>query len=89
MSTSKSISEARKHFPDIIQGATDGEITEVTKRGEPVAVIISIAEYKRLTHEKGFFMDGVRQLQTEITSLDDSDEFQPERDAGQNRDFTW
>lgn len=45
-----SIAEAKNRLPAIIHGVEEGEAVELTRRGRPVAVIISSREYKLLTH---------------------------------------
>lgn len=49
MATSYSIAEARNQFTALVRRVEQGEKpVQVTRRGEPVAVILSIDEYARL-----------------------------------------
>jgi prevent-host-death family protein len=48
MTKSRSIADARKNLPGLIRDAESGEAIELTRRGEPVAVLISTREYERL-----------------------------------------
>jgi prevent-host-death family protein len=44
-----SIAEARDQFTTIIRSVESDHPVEVTRRGQPVAVVLSIDEYRRLT----------------------------------------
>lgn len=46
-----SIAEARSNLPTVIKAAEAGTEIEITRRGEPVAVVISINDYRK-THGK-------------------------------------
>ncbi|MSP59728.1 MAG: type II toxin-antitoxin system prevent-host-death family antitoxin [Myxococcales bacterium] len=48
MSTRYSIAEARSRLPGLLRDAEGGAAIEITRRGEPVAVVISAAEYRRI-----------------------------------------
>jgi prevent-host-death family protein len=48
MSRRYSIAEARSRFPTIIDEAEAGVEVELTRRGQPVAVVLSRREYDRL-----------------------------------------
>ena len=43
-----SIAEARNNLPRLVHVAEDGEPVRLTRRGQPVAVILSLHEYERL-----------------------------------------
>ena len=51
MSRRVSIADARNHLTRILRQVEDGEIIEVTRRGEPVAALIPMSEYRRLRAE--------------------------------------
>jgi prevent-host-death family protein len=44
-----SIAEARSSLPSLVREAESGKSVELTRRGEPVAVLIGRQEYLRLT----------------------------------------
>lgn len=44
-----SIQEARKQLPRLVDRAEGGHPVEITRQGKPVAVLLSIAEYGRLS----------------------------------------
>ncbi len=43
-----SIAEARDHLPGLVRQVERGGPVELTRRGKPVAVLVSIEEYRRL-----------------------------------------
>ena len=43
-----SIAEARSHLPSIIDEAEAGVEVELTRRGQPVAVVVSLRQFERL-----------------------------------------
>ena len=44
-----SIAEARKHMAHLVDQAEHGQVVRLTRRGKPVAVVISIAKFDGLT----------------------------------------
>lgn len=54
------VQEARQRFSEVLRAAEAGEPQIVTKHGEEVAVVIDIAEYRRLRGESVGFMDYLR-----------------------------
>lgn len=50
-----SIAEARDRFAQIVHEAENGKLVEITRRGQSVAVVLSLSEYQRLTREKSKF----------------------------------
>jgi prevent-host-death family protein len=44
----QSIAEARNNLPQLVREAESGEPTELTRRGESVAVVIGLTQYERL-----------------------------------------
>ncbi|WP_437870273.1 type II toxin-antitoxin system Phd/YefM family antitoxin [Sorangium sp. So ce363] len=55
-----SVAEARAHLPSIIEQAQAGEVVELTRRGRPVAVVLSRAEFERLRSDRPSFGDAYR-----------------------------
>ena len=43
-----SIAEARNHFTALVRAVERESAVELTRRGKPVAVVLSIQEYERL-----------------------------------------
>ena len=50
-----SISDARTHLPALVREAEAGQQIKLTRRGRPVAVVISLGEFQRLQTGKGSF----------------------------------
>ncbi len=46
----RSIAEARRNLPSLVRDAEEGEAVELTRRGKPVAVLLSSREYSLLSH---------------------------------------
>ena len=55
-----SVAEARQHFARLIERAQQGKTIEITRRGEPVAVLLSASEYSAITGEHPSFIDATR-----------------------------
>ena len=60
MGTRYSITEARSHLPAIVDQAASGLDVELTRRGEPVAVVVSTREIERLRGRQKHFSDAYR-----------------------------
>jgi len=60
MSKRYSIAEARSNLPTIVDQAEAGAEVELTRRGKPVAVIISHRQLERLRSERPRFADVYR-----------------------------
>mgnify|MGYP000585584444 CR=1 FL=1 len=55
MAKQHSIAEARNSLPSLVRAAESGKAVELTRRGEPVAVLIGRRQYERLTMKyRGF-----------------------------------
>ncbi|MFH1531757.1 MAG: type II toxin-antitoxin system Phd/YefM family antitoxin [Pseudomonadota bacterium] len=48
MDDGHSIADARNNLARLVHIAEDGEAVRLTRRGRPIAVILSLAEYERL-----------------------------------------
>jgi prevent-host-death family protein len=60
MSRRYSIAEARSRLPRIIDEAEAGGTVELTRRGQPVAVLVSPREFERLRGRPSHFSDAYR-----------------------------
>ena len=61
-----SIAEARAQLPAIIDKAESGVHVELTRRGEPVAVLVSTHEFERLCGRQTPFSQSYRQFLTTV-----------------------
>lgn len=57
-----SIAEARSRLPDIVDQAESGVEVELTRRGQPVAVLVSHWEFERLRGKRSQFGDAYRKF---------------------------
>lgn len=57
-----SVAEARAHLPSILVQAEAGEAIELTRRGQPVAVVLSHEAFERLRNPRPSFADAYRNL---------------------------
>jgi antitoxin Phd len=72
-----SIAEAKNRLPSIIHYIEKGPYVELTRRGKPVAVLLSIQEYERLSRKyTGFwnalsaFRQNIHDEDIEISDMD-------------------
>lgn len=88
MVKSYSIAEARDQFATIVHNLEKSSPIEVTRRGKPVAVLLSIEAYQRLQSQKlGFWEAYTTFLQTvDLTNLPDEDLFIDIRDKSPGRE---
>jgi prevent-host-death family protein len=57
-----SIAEARSNLPSIVDQAEAGQAIELTRRGKPVAVLMSLRELERLRGERSSFGEAYRRF---------------------------
>lgn len=85
---SVSIAQARSGLPRLIREAEAGGAVEITRRGRPVAVLVSAETYRRLTAGSPSFagcLDAfLAEARTDEVGLD-RDEFLDLRDRGAGR----
>jgi prevent-host-death family protein len=77
------VQEAKQRFSEVLRAAESGEPQIVTKHGEEVAVVIDIAEYRRLRGESVSFMDYLRADAVADHDLD----IEPRRDRPRDIDL--
>jgi len=64
--TKVSVAEARQNFARLIRTAQQGRAIEITRRGEPVAVLLSASEYLALTGERPSFVEAVDRVRERL-----------------------
>jgi prevent-host-death family protein len=57
-----SIADARANLPDIVDQAEAGGEVELTRRGQPVAVVVSRRTFDRLRDRRGQFSDAYQRF---------------------------
>jgi prevent-host-death family protein len=83
-----SIAEARSNLPTIVDQAEAGAEVELTRRGKPVAVIISHHQLERLRSDRPRFVDAYRAFLQKHSLQDigiENDFFQTAREKGTGR----
>jgi prevent-host-death family protein len=62
MSRRYSIADARTSLPAIVDQAEAGERVELTRRGKPVAVVVSLREFERLRGDRSRFGEAYKKF---------------------------
>jgi prevent-host-death family protein len=70
MSRQYSIADARASLPDIVDQAEAGIEVELTRRGRPVAVVVSRRTFDRLREKRGQFSEAYQRFLAQF-SLDE------------------
>lgn len=82
--SSASVAQAKNNLPNLIQQAESGEVVHITRRGRPVAVLLSEREFARLqapqTGFADFLHDWRREMQAQEADFADGGEFENVRD---------
>lgn len=90
--TKVSVAEARQNFARLIKKAQRGKPIEITRRGEPVAVLLSASDYLHLTGDRPSFIDAVDRVRErlEVDSLAIGEvEFEGLRDESPGREASF
>lgn len=88
MSQRYSIADARTSLPTIVDQAEAGQRVELTRRGKPVAVVVSLREFERLRGGRPRFSDAYRNFLAKysLKEVGFDDDFAPyTRDRGTGR----
>jgi prevent-host-death family protein len=85
-----SITEARNSLPSLVRAAESGKAVELTRRGEPVAVLIGRRQYERLILKyRGFsaaYEDFTREFDLDELAIDPDELFAGARDQSHGRE---
>lgn len=77
------LQEAKSNLSQLIKQATNGEVQSVTVHGKPTAVVVSAAEYARLTRHRGKLSTALLRPDLAGEDLD----FSRSRDTGREIDL--
>ena len=84
MTKRHSIAEARNNLPSLVREVESGKAVELTRRGEPVAILIGRRQYARLTSRHSRFFEAYQRFMREFEladlSLDPDELFSGARD---------
>lgn len=90
MGKPRSIAEARSNLPQLIREAEEGNVVELTRHGEQVAVLIGRKQYDQLTAGRRSFAeawaDFVRTVDLQELEIDPDEIFAGVRDQSAGRD---
>lgn len=83
-----SISEARKRLPSLVRQAEKGSAISLTRRGEPVAVLVSTDKYSELAKEKPELASVLEEFRKDfdLVELNIADIYADVRDRSPGRD---
>ena len=88
-----SIADARSQLPTIIHTVERGDITQLTRRGKPVAILLSLKEYETLLSQgKGNLLQAFKAYQSIMLPTNDAildDEVDSWRDSEIGRKLPW
>jgi antitoxin Phd len=86
-----SIADAQGRLRAIVHDAEKGDVAELTRRGKPVAVVLSIADYERLRGAPGNFWSALQEFRAshDLAGLDVEAVFEGARDRSPGRDSKW
>ena len=73
METQYTISEAKNRLPSIVHSVERGPSVKLTRRGRPVAVLLSIKEYENLLHKNIGFWNALTDFRKQVAELGISD----------------
>jgi prevent-host-death family protein len=90
MAKRRSIAEARGSLPSLVREAESGRAIELTRRGEPVAVLIGRRRYIQLTSMRCGFSEAYgkfkRDVDLEQLAIDPDEVFAGARDETRGRE---
>ncbi len=89
MSKSVSVAQARTGLPNLLRDVERGETVEITRRGRPVAILLSVGGYELLTAGRRAFTDAYRVWRASVADEDlvlPRDYFRQLRDRSPGRD---
>lgn len=87
-----SIAEARNRFAEIVHDLKRVPRVEVTRRGRPVAILISVEEFQRLRSESTGFSSAYEAFRSTVDLLSagiEPEVFANVRDQSQGREMNW
>jgi antitoxin Phd len=96
MARQYSIAQARDRLPSLVHEAERGEPIELTRRGKPVAVIVSFEDYQRMppTSKRQGPWDVIEEWRASMTpeeleELNVDEVYRDVRDKSPGRDFSF
>jgi prevent-host-death family protein len=88
MAKQYSIADARRNLPTVVDEVAAGSEVQLTRRGRPVAVVVSIEEYDRLKAQRTTFGEAYKAFRRKFPEAGggiSSRHFRSVRDRGRGR----
>ena len=93
MPNTYSIAEAKNRLGSVVHEAEAGPAVELTRRGRPVAMVVSISEYRRLRQPRRTLWDAIEDFRgrydMEALAIDPEEVWGDARDTSPGKDFCW
>jgi prevent-host-death family protein len=91
MKRTASIAQARDELAALIHDAEAGTPVEITRRGRPVVILLSLADYERLRGGRRGFGEALASFRdrNDLESADVAAAFDDVRDASRGREVDW
>lgn len=90
MNTAYSIAEARHDLARLVHKAESGKVIQLTRYGKPVAVIVSMDEFKCKRKKRTGFWEALQEFNRRYSHIViDEDVFANVRDKGTGRPSPW
>jgi prevent-host-death family protein len=93
MTKSYSIAQAKNLLGRVVHEAEEGTQVELTRRGRPVAVLLSLTEFERLRRPRPDFWSACQQLRERFDlaalDIDPEEVFAVPDDSSAGKDFSW
>lgn len=87
LATRYSVTQAKDNLPGLLYQLEESGVVEITRRGTPVAVFLSMEEYRRLKGERPSLWEAIQELRNhpDFEPLDDGF-FEGLRDSSPGRE---
>lgn len=93
MTKSYSIAQAKNLLGRVVHEAEEGAQVELTRRGRPVAVLLSLTEFERLRQPRPDFWTACQEFRREFDldelDIDPDQIFAVPADSSAGKDFSW
>lgn len=91
MAKQYSIAAARDQLPALVHEAERGKHIRLTRRGKAVALLISVADYERLSSQRVDVWDKLQDFRSkyDLNDMDVDKIFENVRDRSPGKDFEW
>ena len=93
MPTSYSIATAKNRLSRLVHEAEASGPIELTRRGQPVAMVVGLADFRRLSTDRPGLGEAIRDLRSRFDfktlGIDPEEVFEQVEDRAPGKDFEW